>query len=272
MVAEMTHNRRRVLGAAAATLAAGGLVLAGSAELRSSTPLQENIRCQTDVLEGTPSRLRNLVRSIVHHLPGDAGELPVEGHLPSFTGATGWLNSEPLTPEGLRGRVVLVDFWTYTCVNWLRTLPYVRAWDAKYAAQGLTTIGVHTPEFDFEHDVDNIIAQARALRVPYPIAVDSDYGVWKDLRQPLLAGCLHRRCPGPDPLPPLRRGRVRDAGDGHPAAPARGRRGGRGPGSGLRRPGGARSGGRLPDPALPGDLPGVRPGDRDGLAGRPPGR
>ena len=130
-------------------------------------------------LEGTPSRLLSLVRSLVHHLPGDADELPVEGELPSFTGATGWLNSEPLTPEGLRGRVVLVDFWTYTCVNWLRTLPYVRAWDAKYAAQGLTTIGVHTPEFDFEHDVDNITAQARALRVPYPIAVDSDYGVWR---------------------------------------------------------------------------------------------
>jgi thiol-disulfide isomerase/thioredoxin len=130
------------------------------------------------VLEGTPFRLRSLVRSIVHHLPGDAGELPVEGDLPAFAGATGWLNSEPLTPEGLRGRVVLVDFWTYTCVNWLRTLPYVRAWDAKYAAQGLTTIGVHTPEFDFERDVDNIVAQAGALGVPYPIAVDSDYGVW----------------------------------------------------------------------------------------------
>ena len=131
-------------------------------------------------LEGTPSRLTSLFRSIVHHLPGDAGELPVEGHLPAFAGATGWLSSEPLTPEGLRGRVVLVDFWTYTCVNWLRTLPYVRAWDAKYAAQGLTTIGVHTPEFDFERDVDNIIAQASALGVPYPIAVDSDYGVWND--------------------------------------------------------------------------------------------
>jgi hypothetical protein len=129
--------------------------------------------------EGTPSGLLNFVRSIAHHLPGDTGELPVEGHLPSFAGATSWLNTEPLTPEGLRGRVVLVDFWTYTCVNWLRTLPYVRAWDAKYAAQGLTTIGVHTPEFDFEHDVDNIIAQARAMRVTYPIAVDSDYGVWQ---------------------------------------------------------------------------------------------
>ena len=83
---------------------------------------------------------------------------------PRSTGATGWLNSPPLTPEGLRGRVVLVDFWTYTCVNWLRTLPYVRAWAAKYAEQGLTVIGVHTPEFDFEHDVDNV-AQSRAFGV-----------------------------------------------------------------------------------------------------------
>ena len=109
----------------------------------------------------TPSRLAGLVRSIVHRLPGDAADLPVEGRLPSFAGATGWLNSEPLTPEGLRGRVVLVDFWTYTCVNWIRTLPYVRAWAAKYANAGLTVVVVHTPEFGSEHDVDNVIPAAR---------------------------------------------------------------------------------------------------------------
>ena len=119
-----------------------------------------------------------MIRSIVHSLAGDTRELPVEGHLPSFDGATGWLNSEPLTPEGLRGRVVLVDFWTYTCVNWLRTLPYIRAWAAKYADQGLTIIGVHTPEFGFEHDVENVRAQAHELGVEYPIALDNDYGVW----------------------------------------------------------------------------------------------
>ena len=83
-----------------------------------------------------------------------------------------------MTPDGLRGRVALVDFWTYTCVNWLRTLPYVRAWVEKYADHGLTVIGVHTPEFGFEHDSDNVTAQARDLRVEYPIALDSDYGVW----------------------------------------------------------------------------------------------
>jgi thiol-disulfide isomerase/thioredoxin len=174
----MVHSRRRVLGAAAVTIAAGGLGLAGSAALRSRTPASGGSPMSDDPTVETPSRFAGIVRSIVHHLPGDSGDLPVEGQLASFAGATGWLNADALTPEGLRGRVVLVDFWTYTCVNWLRTLPYVRAWDEKYAAQGLTTIGVHTPEFDFEHDLDNITAQARALRVPYPIAVDSDYGVW----------------------------------------------------------------------------------------------
>jgi thiol-disulfide isomerase/thioredoxin len=86
--------------------------------------------------------------------------LPSEGRLPPFEGATGWLNSEPLKPEGLRGRLVAVQFWTYTCVNWLRTLPYVREWAEKYHDQGLSVIGVHTPEFGFERNVDNVIAAA----------------------------------------------------------------------------------------------------------------
>ena len=119
-----------------------------------------------------------MIRSVAHRLAGDRPDLPVEGRLPSFDGATGWLNSEPLTPEDLRGRVALVDFWTYTCVNWLRTLPYIRAWVEKYADQGLTVIGVHTPEFGFEHDVDNVTAQSGDLGVDYPIALDNEYGVW----------------------------------------------------------------------------------------------
>jgi thiol-disulfide isomerase/thioredoxin len=119
------------------------------------------------------------VRSFLHRLAGDDVELPIEGHLASFDGATGWLNSEPLSPDGLHGRVVLVDFWTYTCVNWLRTLPYLRAWSAKYRDQGLTVIGVHTPEFGFERTLENVVEESRALGVEYPIAVDSDYGVWR---------------------------------------------------------------------------------------------
>ena len=127
----------------------------------------------------TPPSRPGLLRSLAHRLAGDTAALPIERRLPSFEGATGWLNSEPLTPEGLRGRVVLVDFWTYTCINWLRTLPYLRAWAEKYRDAGLTVIGVHTPEFGFERDLDNVVAHSRSLGVEYPIAIDSDYGVWR---------------------------------------------------------------------------------------------
>ena len=106
-------------------------------------------------------------------------KLRAETHLPGFEGATGWLNSEPLTPEGLRGKVVLVDFWTYTCINWLRTLGYVRAWHEKYKDQGLVVVGVHTPEFPFERIADNVRWAAQDMRVEYPIALDPDYAVWR---------------------------------------------------------------------------------------------
>jgi hypothetical protein len=107
-----------------------------------------------------------------------AARLPVEGELPSFGGATGWLNSPPGTVAGLRGKVVLVNFCTYTCVNWLRQLPYVRAWAAKYSGQGLVVVGVHTPEFGFEHNPDNIRRALQDVRVGYPVAIDNDYAVW----------------------------------------------------------------------------------------------
>ena len=107
-----------------------------------------------------------------------AAPLPVEGELPPLAGATGWLNSPPLTPAELRGKVAVVDFCTYTCINWLRQLPYVRAWAERYKDQGLVTIGVHTPEFSFEKDVDNVRRAVEEMRLDYPIAIDSDYGVW----------------------------------------------------------------------------------------------
>jgi thiol-disulfide isomerase/thioredoxin len=97
---------------------------------------------------------------------------------PSLGGATEWLNSEPLGPAELRGRVVLVNFWTWTCINWLRQEPYVRAWSQAYQEDGLVVIGVHTPEFSFEHDIDGVRRATTEREIDYPVAVDNDYGVW----------------------------------------------------------------------------------------------
>ena len=104
--------------------------------------------------------------------------LPVEGHLPSLGGATAWLNSPPLSPAALRGRVVLVDFCTFTCINWLRTVPYIRAWARKYADDGLVVLGVHTPEFEVEQDLENVRRALAERELEHPIAVDTDYAVW----------------------------------------------------------------------------------------------
>src|SRR5580692_11272359 len=109
---------------------------------------------------------------------GAGAALPVEGPMPPLAGAVAWLNSPPLTPEGLRGKVVLIDFWTYSCINCLRELPYVKAWAQKYGPAGLVIIGVHTPEFAFERVIGNVQKAAKDLGVSYPIAIDSDYKIW----------------------------------------------------------------------------------------------
>ena len=106
-------------------------------------------------------------------------DFPTEGRMPSFAGATDWINSPALTSADLRGKVVLVQFWTYTCINWLRAHPYVRAWAERYKDRGLVVVGVHTPEFPFEKDVDNVRRAARDMQIGYPIAVDSDYAIWR---------------------------------------------------------------------------------------------
>lgn len=146
MPEEINSDRRRFLGATAMTIAAARLGMLG--------PVLQQAGCA-------------------------AGRLPVEGEFPSLAGATQWLNSPPLTAAGLRGKVVLVDFCTYTCVNWLRTLPYRRAWARKYKDQGLILIGAHTPEFSFEHDVDNVRQALKQMVVDYPIAMDNGYAIWR---------------------------------------------------------------------------------------------
>jgi hypothetical protein len=99
--------------------------------------------------------------------------------MPALTGATGWINTAPLTPAGLRGKVVLVQFWTFTCINWLRSHAYIRAWAQKYQPYGLVVIGVHTPEFPFERKIENVRRAVEAMKIPYPVAVDSDYAIWR---------------------------------------------------------------------------------------------
>jgi thiol-disulfide isomerase/thioredoxin len=138
------HDRRRFLASAAITLAAAQFSVVGYTNAQSGAPIR----------------------------------LSAEGSFPSLDGAIGWLNSEPLTPAALRGKVVLIDFWTYTCVNWRRTLPYVRAWAGKYKNHGLVVIGVHTPEFSFEHNLDNVRWAIQDMKIDYPVAIDNNYAVW----------------------------------------------------------------------------------------------
>jgi thiol-disulfide isomerase/thioredoxin len=160
------HTRRHFLATALTTLAAAPLGV---------------LACSNPPLGGTATAApsANKDDTAMQQTAHPASPLPVEGVLPSLDGATGWLNAQPLTPDGLRGKVVLVEFWTYTCINWLRTLPYVRAWSEKYQDHGLVVIGVHTPEFMFEQDVENVRRAVGDLRVPFPVAIDSNYAVWR---------------------------------------------------------------------------------------------
>lgn len=111
--------------------------------------------------------------------PTDLADLPVEGMMPPLTGATTWINTPPLTTEQLRGKVVVVDFWTYSCINCIRSIPYVRAWAEKYKDQGLVVISVHTPEFAFEKSEANVRQNIQRLGITYPVAMDNDFAIWR---------------------------------------------------------------------------------------------
>jgi Thioredoxin like C-terminal domain/AhpC/TSA family len=158
----INHHRRRLVATGVMTVAAARLGVVGSARAQSGRLKPGDLLTDT-VWQMTPA----------------ASRLPVEGELPSLDGAIGWLNSPPLTAVGLRKKVVLVNFCTYTCINWLRSLPYVRAWAAKYKDRGLVVIGVHTPEFVFEKDIDNVRRALKDMNVDYPIAIDSNYAIWR---------------------------------------------------------------------------------------------
>ena len=163
--------------------ALGVLVLAGVAAIASGVDTGVLTRVSLAGSNGIEQKLIDAVRpmpvAVAAPAPKPGEALPVEGTLPTLTGATGWLNSPTLTREKLRGKVVLVDFWTYSCINCLRSLPYVEAWYDKYKDHGLVVIGVHSPEFAFEKDRANVAAAVQRLGVTYPVALDSDYAIWQ---------------------------------------------------------------------------------------------
>ncbi|EIM03046.1 cytochrome C biogenesis protein [Rhodanobacter thiooxydans] len=161
--------------------ALGVLVLGGVAAIALGLDTGLLTRVSLASTGGIEQKLINAVRPAPASQPllkaGDP--LPVEGTFPSLAGATQWLNSPPLTTESLRGKVVLVDFWTYSCINCIRALPYVRSWADKYRDHGLVVIGVHAPEFAFEKDPANVAKAVKDLGVDYPVALDNDYAIWK---------------------------------------------------------------------------------------------
>jgi cytochrome c biogenesis protein CcdA/thiol-disulfide isomerase/thioredoxin len=161
--------------------ALGALVLCGVAAIALGLDTGLLTRVSLASTGGIEQKLINAVRPAPAPQPVlKAGEpLPVEGTMPSLAGATLWLNSAPLSTESLRGKVVLVDFWTYSCINCIRSLPYVRGWADKYKDHGLVVIGVHAPEFAFEKDPANVAKAVKDLGVDYPVALDNDYAIWK---------------------------------------------------------------------------------------------
>jgi cytochrome c biogenesis protein CcdA/thiol-disulfide isomerase/thioredoxin len=149
---------------------------AGGAMMSANAPVQAAADSNAGLAMASGSMMR-----AVDHAASNAAPLPVEGELPPLNGAVQWLNSPPLTTQDLRGKVVLVDFWTYSCINCLRSLPYVKAWAQKYKDQGLVVIGVHAPEFAFERNIDNVKKATHELGIDYPVAIDNNYAIWRAL-------------------------------------------------------------------------------------------
>lgn len=164
-------------GAGVAVLAAAAVISTGADRTLLAGISSEGVsRLESGVLENVPKVVDYLV-SKVKAAPLAAND---QGAMPSLSGAVEWLNSPPLTPQALKGKVVLVDFWTYDCINCQHTLPYVKAWAEKYAKDGLVVIGVHTPEYGYERIIDNVKAQVRRLGITYPVAIDNNYAIWRN--------------------------------------------------------------------------------------------
>ncbi|EJZ59905.1 Cytochrome c biogenesis protein [Pseudomonas fluorescens R124] len=162
------------------TASTGGIEQALVGKLSGKSPAGSGtMMAQIPVVDDAANGSMKATGAVMKIADKAPGTLPVEGQLPPLTGAVQWLNSPPLDAQALKGKVVLVDFWTYSCINCLRTLPYVRAWAEKYRDQGLVVIGVHAPEFAFERDVGNVTKAMKELGINYPVAIDNDYKIWR---------------------------------------------------------------------------------------------
>jgi cytochrome c biogenesis protein CcdA/thiol-disulfide isomerase/thioredoxin len=150
------------------------VVMTGGGAMMSANPSMMSANAPAMAMNSNPA----VAMKAAEATPA-AAALPVEGSIPSLSGAVEWLNSAPLTPAELKGKVVLVDFWTYSCINCLRSIPYVRAWADKYKDQGLVVIGVHAPEFAFEKNIGNVKQAVAKLKIDYPVALDNDYAIWR---------------------------------------------------------------------------------------------
>lgn len=174
---------KRSLGAGESLRRAlGVLVLCGVAIIALGADTGVLTRVSLASTSGFEQKLINAISpapAAAATMPKADGTLPVEGELPSLSGATQWFNSAPLSPQALRGKVVLVDFWTYSCINCIRSLPYVEAWAQKYRDHGLVVIGVHSPEFAFEKDPANVAKAIRDFHITYPVAMDNNYAIWQ---------------------------------------------------------------------------------------------
>lgn len=169
---------RRVLGVAA-LLAVVAIGLGWDTGLLTRLSAVSTARIEQGLLDAVPDA-QPAAPPMMMMAAGQAGApLPVEGTLPSLGGATGWLNSPPLSAEQLRGKVVLIDFWTYSCINCLRAMPFVHEWAQRYRDHGLVVVGVHTPEFAFERDPRNVMKAVQQLKVEYPVALDNQYSIWR---------------------------------------------------------------------------------------------
>jgi thiol-disulfide isomerase/thioredoxin len=167
---DINHSRRHFLGAAAA----------GAASVQAAVlaiAIEASIAGFAGEAKGQSMTFTGVRVPFLHGFP--IGRVTSQTELASLERANEWLNSPPLTPSALRGKVVLIDFWTYTCINWRRTLPYVDAWAEKYRDQGLVVIGVHAPEFSFEKNLTNVRWAVKDMRIDYPVAIDSDYVIWR---------------------------------------------------------------------------------------------